>query len=99
MDAPRTLLVATLARRPDLDLRKLSRAIGRNQAYLQQYLVRGVPRELPEAVRQALAPLLGVQADDLRSDAPRIEQAPEATAAGSPPRPEDGADLPVYATR
>ncbi len=96
MDAPRTLLVATLARRPDLDLQKLSLAIGRNHAYLQQYLVRGAPRELPEPARQALAPLLGVHADDLRSDAPRPGPA---TGAEAPPRPEDGADLPVYTTR
>ena len=48
MDAPRTLLVATLARRPDLDLESLSHAIGRNRAYLRQYVMRGAPRELPE---------------------------------------------------
>ena len=44
MDAPRKLLVDTLARRPDLDLKNLSLAIGRNHAYLQQYLMRGSPR-------------------------------------------------------
>src|SRR4029450_11807661 len=69
MDAPRPLLVDTLARGPDLDLKNLSLAIGRNHAYLQQYLMRGSPRELPEAVRHGLAPLLGVSPGDLRSPA------------------------------
>ena len=67
MDAARKLLVDTLARRPDLDLKNLSLTIGRNHAYLQQYLMRGSPRELPEAARHGLAPLLGISADDLRS--------------------------------
>ena len=67
MDAARKLLVDTLARRPDLDLKKLSLTIGRNHAYLQQYLMRGSPRELPETARRGLAPLLGISPDDLRS--------------------------------
>jgi hypothetical protein len=33
MDAPRKLLVETLERRPDLDLKNLSLMIGRNHAY------------------------------------------------------------------
>ncbi len=70
MDAARKLLVDTLTRRPDLDLKKLSLAIGRNHAYLQQYLTRGSPRELPEAARQGLAPLLGVTPDELRARPP-----------------------------
>ena len=69
MDAPRKLLLDTLERRPDLDLKNLSLAIGRNHAYLQQYVMRGSPRELPEAARHALAPLLGLSADDLRLSA------------------------------
>ena len=69
MDAARKLLVDTLARRPDLDLKNLSLTIGRNHAYLQQYLMRGSPRELPEAARHGLAALLGVSPDDLRSTA------------------------------
>src|SRR3977135_2945460 len=78
MDAARKLLVDTLARRPDLDLKNLSLTIGRNHAYLQQYLMRGSPRELPEAARHGLAPLLGISPDDLRSTAP----APESGAGG-----------------
>ena len=96
MDAPRNLLVATLARRPDLDLETLSRAIGRNHAYLRQYVMRGSPRELPEAVRQAVAAKLGLKADDLRAAGPRD--------AGPAPRPTPRTaastdDLPVYRAR
>ena len=100
MDAARKLLIDTLARRSDLDLKNLSLTIGRNHAYLQQYLMRGSPRELPEAARHGLAPLLGVSPDDLRSTAPpsgggRLEGTLRAM--GSL-RAADRADLPVYAT-
>jgi SOS-response transcriptional repressor LexA len=99
MDAARKLLVDTLVRRPDLDLKNLSLTIGRNHAYLQQYLMRGSPRELPEATRHGLALLLGVSPDDLRSTAPpmggRLEG--DLRGAGSP-RAADRADLPVYAS-
>lgn len=96
MDAPRKLLVDTLSRRPDLDLKNLSLVIGRNHAYLQQYLMRGSPRELPEAVRHGLAPLLGVSPDDLRSTAAPTG-GPVGDARGSALR-ADADDLPVYAS-
>lgn len=100
MDAPRRLLADTLARRSDLDLKNLSLAIGRNHAYLQQYLRRGSPRELPESARHRLAPLLGMSSDDLRSTAPppgsgQLEGDLRGT--GSL-RTHDRADLPVYAS-
>lgn len=100
MDAPRKLLLDTLARRPDLDLKNLSLAIGRNHAYLQQYLMRGSPRELPETARHELAPLLGVPPDDLRSAAPLTGGggAGSDLRAGGAPRGQDRTDLPVYAS-
>jgi phage repressor protein C with HTH and peptisase S24 domain len=98
MDAARKLLVDTLARRPDLDLKNLSLTIGRNHAYLQQYLMRGSPRELPEAARHGLAPLLGISADDLRSTAsPTGRFEGDLRGAGSL-RAGDRTDLPVYAS-
>lgn len=66
MDRPRQLIDAKLAEL-DLDLSSLSQKIGRNHAYLQQYMRRGVPVELKEGDREKLAPLLGLHADDLRS--------------------------------
>ena len=99
MDAARKLLVDTLARRPDLDLKNLSLTIGRNHAYLQQYLMRGSPRELPEAVRHGLAPLLGVSPDDLRSTAlPQAGRLEGDLRGAGPLRAADRADLPVYAS-
>lgn len=44
--------------------------LGRNHAYLQQFLERGVPARLPEDMRAALAPALGVDESELR-DHPR----------------------------
>lgn len=47
-------------------LKSLSLALGRNPAYLHQYLYRGSPRTLPEEVRLHLAHLLGVNERLLR---------------------------------
>jgi hypothetical protein len=66
MDRPRQLIEAKLAEL-DIDLSSLSQKIGRNHAYLQQYMRRGVPVELKEGDREKLAPLLGLHADDLRA--------------------------------
>ncbi len=96
MDAARTLLVATLGRRPDLDLETLSRAIGRNHAYLRQYVMRGTPRELPETVREALAARLGLRADDLRAGGARQ---PAPLLQDQPPSGDRAGDLPVYSAR
>ena len=43
-----------------LTLKQASRALGRNDAYLQQYLYRGSPKRLPEELRHQLAALLAV---------------------------------------
>ena len=96
MDAPRKLLLDTLARRPDLALDGLSVAIGCNHAYLHQYVMRGSPRELPEAVRQALAPLLGVSPEALRPGRPGDAPAGQA---GPSEGPTAQGDLPVYSVR
>ena len=48
-------------------LNELSKLIGRNAAYLQQYIKRGTPRSLEERDRRVLADYLGV--DEQRLDA------------------------------
>jgi hypothetical protein len=54
-----------------LSMKELSvQVLGRNHAYLQQFLERGVPAKLPEDMRALLAPALGVDESDLR-DHPR----------------------------
>jgi len=69
-----------------LTMSKVSVEIGRNHAFLQQFLRRGIPRELHERDREQLAKFLGIPADDLRGpDNPRPssrdngEPAPEGT--------------------
>jgi hypothetical protein len=54
----RALIAALAASDPPITLKQASRAIGRNNAYLQQFLHRGTPRRLPEDVRHRLAAFL-----------------------------------------
>lgn len=44
---------------------EVSRAIGRNPAYIQQFIRKGVPRRLPEVERRTIAALLGVTEQEL----------------------------------
>ena len=53
--------------RAGLSMKEASERIGRNHAYLQQFLERGVPLKLPEDVREQLAPLLGLTPDQLKT--------------------------------
>ena len=57
---PRAALLALVAERAGESLASLSRLIGRNEAYLQQWVTRGTPRVLAEADRAVLARYLGV---------------------------------------
>lgn len=58
-DDPRAALAALAAER-GASLAALSRLIGRNAAYLQQFVQRGSPRCLAEADRRLIAAYLGV---------------------------------------
>ena len=69
-----------------LDMKGLSLALGKNHAYLQQYLERGIPKELNERSRMLLAEQLGVDEAELggpqgprpgRAAATSQEQIPE----------------------
>ncbi len=51
-------------------MKEASERIGRNHAYLQQFLERGIPGVLPEEARERLAELLGVAPDVLRFGGP-----------------------------
>ena len=90
MDSVRELVVGRLAEIGET-LKSASEKLGRNHAYLQQFVQRGTPARLPEDVRRDLAALLGVEEDALRGEAPprRAERArTEARPAGQsePPR-------------
>ena len=59
-----------------LTLKQASRALGRNDAYLQQYLYRGSPRRLPEQLRLRLADLTDTdQAHFLDADLQALQPA------------------------
>jgi len=58
-------LVFTRAVELGKSLKALSRTVRRNDAYLHQYLWRGSPTALPEAVRSDLAAVLGVPQESL----------------------------------
>ncbi len=57
---PRAALRALVTTSGDESLASLSRLLGRNEAYLQQWVTRGTPRVLAEADRALLARYLGV---------------------------------------
>ncbi len=57
--------ILKLALHRGLTLKELSLKIGRNHAYLQQFVRRGSPRTLPEPIRLELAQILGVPETDL----------------------------------
>ena len=48
------------------NLKKVSAALGKNAAYMHQYLYKRTPKILPEDVREALASHLGVESIELR---------------------------------
>ncbi len=69
MDSQRARILR-LVRDRGLDLSALSRAVGRNHAYFQQYLKRGTPKRLPEDVRAALCARFGLHPDELSARGP-----------------------------
>jgi len=64
MDPPRRQLLA-LAEARGVSLSSLSRLIGKNASYLQQFLRKGSPRKLEENDRAVLARFFGVAEDQL----------------------------------
>jgi phage repressor protein C with HTH and peptisase S24 domain len=59
MDSVRSLIVSRVAEL-GLSLSELSLSVGKNHAYFQQFIKRGVPRQLPEEVRSRVAEILKV---------------------------------------
>jgi phage repressor protein C with HTH and peptisase S24 domain len=60
MDAVRSTIVARVAEL-GLSLSELSLKVGKNHAYFQQFIKRGVPHRLPEEVRGRAAEILGIE--------------------------------------
>lgn len=64
IEDPRAVLTAAVAARGD-SLAALSAMLGRNPAYLQQYVVRGSPKRLGEEDRRRLADYFGIDEEAL----------------------------------
>ena len=69
MDAVRKLILDRVA---DLhtNLSAVSQKVGKNHAYLQQFIKREIPKKLPEELRGKLALVLGVPERSLKLDEP-----------------------------
>lgn len=72
---PRTALDRLLTEK-GIDYAQLSARIGRNPAYIQQYIKRGSPRRLAEEDRARIAAYLGVSEAMLGGPAQRVAAAP-----------------------
>ncbi len=68
-----------------LSMKEASERMGRNHAYLQQFLERGIPAALPEEARERLAGLLGLRPDSLRSGGPLSRPGPRGPYLRLPP--------------
>src|SRR6266851_8857227 len=65
MDSPRRLIVSKVAEL-GLSLSELSLSVGKNHAYFQQFIKRGVPTRLPEEVRGRVAEILKIDERQLK---------------------------------
>jgi lambda repressor-like predicted transcriptional regulator len=97
IDAPRALIVSVVEQR-GLNLAHLSRSIGKAHSYLQQYLRRGIPRTLPEDVRERLACVLGVSPEALRGAVPGKGAPREAAADAVALTPDEVSALRAFRT-
>lgn len=69
MDAARSAIVSRVAEL-GLSLSELSLRVGKNHAYFQQFIKRGVPNRLPEEVRGRVADILAIDERLLRELSP-----------------------------
>jgi phage repressor protein C with HTH and peptisase S24 domain len=98
-DAARRRLVTLVDANPAHTLQSLSLAIGRNHAYLHQYVMTGSPRELKESDRRTLAHLLDCDESELRDASELAPGARDDVAPGalkrSPPMITNSRNLPI----
>ena len=73
MDAARSAIVSRLAEL-GLSMSELSLKVGKNHAYFQQFIKRGVPNRLPEEVRGRVAEILRLDERLLKSQSPASPQ-------------------------
>jgi phage repressor protein C with HTH and peptisase S24 domain len=99
---PRAVLERLIVERRE-DYAALSRLIGRNSAYIQQFIKRGTPRKLAEDDRRKLARYFGVDEHELGGPVAGVPAEPEAlipiarysVAASAGPGALDGLERPI----
>jgi len=92
---PRDVL-ETLIRERREDYASLSRMIGRNAAYVQQFIKRGVPRKLAETDRRTLARYFGVPEQLLGGPPEPAGMVANPISAGDKVRADDMVLVPAY---
>ena len=80
MDSARNLIVTRVAEL-GLSLSELSLRVGKNHAYFQQFIKRGVPTRLPEEVRGRVAEILKIDERQLKVAGLKSSPASPASAA------------------
>lgn len=97
VDMVRQRLVALVDANPQHTLQSLSLALGRNHAYLHQFVVTGSPRELRERDRYRLAELLGCTESDLRESTDILPASgwPDVALSRTPPMVTATRNLPI----
>lgn len=91
-DSPREILASLIAEH-GTNYGALSRLLGRNSAYIQQFIKRGTPRRLDERDRRVLAEFFGV--DEGLLGAPERRSAAAPSRAKAPERPVSAATAQV----
>src|SRR5262245_28445686 len=87
MDAvdPVRQLIRTRLAELHINMSSVSKKLGKNHAYLHQFLDRGIPAQLPELVREQLADILQVPEAQLKGQAvPRGSGAARVARLGAP---------------
>jgi len=77
MDRIRKLIEGRRIER-NLDYKELSAALGKNHAYMQQFIKRGIPSELKDRDLRKLAELLDLEEELIGSSAPALPSVPAA---------------------
>ena len=91
-DPVRQLIRITLSQR-QLNMSAVSKKLGKNHAYLHQFLDRGIPAQLPELVREQLAVILQVPEAQLKGGGSKGSPPPRVGRWGTP---FVGDKIPVY---
>lgn len=94
MDTIRKLIAETAAAK-GVELKALSEAMGRNHAYMQQYISRGSPKKLDEDARKVVSEMLGIPEEQLggSSSGVAVEQSNARVLSGAI---KPGAKIPLY---